>query len=314
MSLTEIKKILIIRFSSLGDIILTFPLLKKIRRKYPAAEIHFLSKKNYEEVLKLNSNISRLLFYENSLSEIRRNIKQENYDVIFDLHKNFRSVFVSFINSDQVYRYKKENIKKFLLVKFKLNFFKEINPVFKKYLICAKEFLNEGDYEFESDVLRFSRDNIMDGSYSVIAPAARHYTKTYPADKFIEFINKSLDRKFVLVGDKTENDKAVCDLIESNCKNVLNMCGKLNMNSLSNVLFNSDEVICNDSAILHLSEAVGKKVTAIFGSTVKEFGFFPQLKESSVIEKNNLKCRPCTHIGKSSCPLKHLRCMDVKFQ
>ena len=86
------------------------------------------------------------------------------------------------------------------------------------------------------------------------------------------------------------------------------------MNSLSNVIFNSDEVICNDSAILHLSEAVGKKVTAVFGSTVKEFGFFPQLKESLVIENKDLNCRPCTHIGKAFCPQTHFRCMEVKIK
>ncbi|HMS66405.1 MAG TPA: glycosyltransferase family 9 protein [Ignavibacteria bacterium] len=309
----EIKKILVIRFSSLGDIILTFPLLKKIRKKHATAEIHFLTKNVYEEALKLSPQINKILLYENSLRGIREKIKQENYDVIIDLHKNFKSIFVSIFNSRKLYRYKKENFKKFLLVKFKINLFKEIIPVYKKYILSAKDILNANDFEYEFDQLKFTRDSIVDGKYTVIAPSTRHFTKTYPAEKFIDYINRSPGRKFLLVGDKSENDISVCSLIESKCKNVLNMCGKLNMIALTNIIHNSEEVICNDSAILHLSEAAGKKVIAVFGSTVKEFGFFPQLKNSVVLENTAMKCRPCTHIGRESCPEIHFRCMDIQI-
>ena len=88
------------------------------------------------------------------------------------------------------------------------------------------------------------------------------------------------------------------------------MCGKLSLNKLAGILYNSTKIITNDSAILHLSEALGKSVNAIFGSTVKQFGFFPQLKDSKVFEISGLKCRPCTHIGRDKCPEGHFRCME----
>ncbi|MBK8983397.1 MAG: glycosyltransferase family 9 protein [Ignavibacteria bacterium] len=101
----------------------------------------------------------------------------------------------------------------------------------------------------------------------------------------------------------------ICDEINSACVNTRNLCGKLSIPELAAVLKRSEYVISNDSAILHLSEALGKKTTGIFGSTVKEFGFFPQLKSSAVIEIKDLKCRPCTHIGLTACPEKHFKCM-----
>ncbi len=310
----EIKNILIIRFSSLGDIILTFPLIKKLRRKYPESVIHFLTGVKYQEVLKLNPSINKIILHDNSLSEIRKLVRAENYDVILDLHKNLKSFYACFMNSKKAFRIKKENLKKFFLVKFKINLFREIIPVYKKYIICADPLLQINDYEFETEELIFSKGKIFDGEYIVLSPSSRHFTKTYPAAKFIEFIKQYPELKFVLTGDNSERDKEICRLISEQCSNTVNFCGKLNMSALANTIYYSELVICNDSAVLHLSEALGKKVKALFGSTVKEFGFFPQLKDSEALEIKDLKCRPCTHIGREFCPEKHFRCMDIKLK
>lgn len=305
---------MVIRLSSFGDIVLTFPLLKKLRKKFPESEIHFLTKDVYEEVVKLSPSYDKIILLENSLGVIRKRISEEKYDVILDLHKNPRSFYLSFMNADNVFRYKKENFKKFLLVNFKINLLKEINPVYRKYLETAASLLDKDEFEYETDELFFPKDNITGGRYIAVSPSSRHFTKTYPADKFIEFINSHPDRKFVLVGDKSERDISICNYIESKCGNVLNMCGKLNIKALANILSNSDFVICNDSAALHLAEATGRKVVAVFGSTVKEFGFFPQLGESSVIQNQGLKCRPCSHIGLDKCPEGHFNCMNVEIE
>ena len=321
---------MVIRLSSLGDIILSFPLLKKLKEKFPEAEIHFLTKTNYEEIISLNPNIDKKIYLTAGLSGLRKQIKGGDYDLILDIHKNLRSVFVSYSNSAKIRRYKKENFKKLLLVKFKLNLFKQIIPVYKKYLLTLAEYLEEKDYNFSVTNLHFDRNKNISEKYIVISPSSRHFTKTYPKEKFVDYINKlnEVDTngsnelsspaeekephkvRIVLIGDASEKDRSICDYIEKNCNNILNLCGKLNIKELLNVLYNCEYVICNDSAILHLSEAVGKKVIALFGSTVKEFGFFPQLSDSKVFENNNLNCRPCTHIGRESCPLGHFRCMN----
>ncbi len=306
----DIKKILVIRLSSFGDIILSFPLLKKLREKFPESEIHFLTKDNYREAVELNPYVHKIIFYEGSLLNTRKKIKNENFDLIIDIHKNFRSIFISFLNAGSVKRYSKENFKKFLLVKFKLNLFKEIIPVYKKYILAARKYFSESDTEYSTTELIFDRKRIYEEEYIVISPSSRHFTKTYPVIKYIAYINSQANKKFIITGDSSETDMIICRLIEANCSNVINLCGKLNINELANVLYFSEFVICNDSAILHLAEALGKKVTSIFGSTVKEFGFFPQLKHSKVLEISDLKCRPCTHIGRESCPEGHFRCME----
>ena len=306
----DIKKILVIRLSSFGDIVLSFPLIKKLKEIFPGSEIHFLTKNNYKEVAELNPNLNKIISYEGSLMNTRKTIKKEHYDLIIDIHKNFRSIIVSFLNALRVKRYKKENFKKFILVKFKLNLFKEVIPVYKKYMLTVRKFINESGTEYSNTELVFNRERIYKDDYVLVSPSSRHFTKTFPVIKFITYINTQTNRRFIITGDGSETDMIICRLIEANCSNVINLCEKLSINELANVIFYSDFVICNDSAILHLAEALGKKAVAIFGSTVKEFGFFPQLKHSKVLEINNLKCRPCTHIGRESCPEGHFNCME----
>lgn len=298
----------------MGDIILSFPLLKKLKEKFPKAKLHFLTKENYEDVVKLSPYVDSIKLYGESISELRTEIKSENYDLILDIHKNYRSIYASIYNGKKIKRYNKENLKKFLLVKFKKNLFKEIIPVFKKYLMTAEEYLDKDDYEFTVSGLNFSSERKIQGSYIVLSPSSKHFTKTYPAEKFIDFIGRYPEKEFIIVGEDTEKDRTICSYIKSKCLNTKNLCGKLSIDELANVIYYSDFVICNDSAILHLAEALGKKVISVFGSTVKEFGFFPQLKDSRVFEIKNLYCRPCTHIGLDKCPEKHFMCMDTKLQ
>lgn len=303
------KKILIIRFSSLGDIILSFPLINALKKEYPESEIHYLTKSAYKAILELNQAISKIiLFNDQPLSELKSEIKNGGYDLVLDIHKNFRSILHTLFSGLNVKRYRKDTIKKFLLVKFKINLFNEITPVYKKYIKTVGDEFAKKYLHYTSTELEFDRTPQYDFKYIVIAPSSKHFTKTYPKDKFIDFI-KTSSFKVILVGDESNKDKEICEYIE-NETDAINLCGRLSYAELANVVFNSEYVITNDSAILHFSEMLGKKVKAIFGSTVKEFGFFPQLSESVVFENKNLKCRPCTHIGLPACPLAHFKCMN----
>lgn len=311
--MTDIRKILIIRFSSLGDVVLTFPLIRKLKETFPSTELNFLVKENYSEILKLNPHIDNIILLNDKAGITKEEIISSGYDLIVDLQKNLKSIYVSSGKGKTVRRVKKDNLKKMMLVLFKWNLFKEVIPVYKKYLNAVNGLITLSKEDFTLSELHFSKDKIIDGKYIVIAPSSRHFTKTYPKEKFAEYIKTLKDVKAVLTGDNSERDISICRFIEKECPVVINMCGKLNMKSLLNVIYNSEYIISNDSAVMHLAEAIGKKVIALFGCTVKEFGFFPQLKSSVVIENSNLKCRPCTHIGKDKCPEKHFRCMDYKI-
>jgi len=306
----KIIKILIIRFSSFGDIVLTFPLISIIKEKYPGCEIHFLTKHKYSSLLQLNDNIDLILFSNSDKTKhLIKYISEGNYDLIIDLQKNAKSIFCTFFTWTKVVRVKKDNIWKFLLVKFKIKRKNKTNPVFLKYINCCRNILNLDDTNFRTSSLNFFDERLIKNKYIVIAPASRHFTKTYPENKLIQIIESVHNCKIVLISDNIKNEVTLCRRLASLSNNILDYSGKLNYEALSNVLFYSELVFCNDSGILHLAEALGKKVICVFGSTVKEFGFFPQLKLSAVFENNLLKCRPCSHIGKNYCPEKHFKCM-----
>lgn len=259
----------------------------------------------------MNPQINGFLIYKGEpLKTFRKKIKENNYDLILDLHNNFRSIYTTRFTNTKVLRYKKGNFKKLLLVNSKINLMDAVTPVYKRYMLTLRDYLDEVDYRFMPTELEFDRRRIVKQDYVVIAPASKHFTKTFPKEKFAELIKNIKHQKIVLVGEKTKKDMSVCRYLSSTSENTINYCGKMNYQALANVLYYSDVVICNDSGILHLSEALRKKVIAIFGCTVKEFGFYPQLDDSRVLEVKNLKCRPCTHIGKDKCPEKHFKCME----
>ena len=304
------QKILVIRFSSLGDIILSFTLLRKLRRKFPEATIDFATKPEFAEAVKLCGMTNEIILLNSGVKNLRQVIAVKKYDFIIDIHNNLKSIYVSFFNSHRIVRVKKDHFRKFLLVNGKMNLFSEIIPVYRKYLITARELLKEKDFDFETSELKFREIRVPEKRYIVIAPSSKHFTKTYPVSKFITLINSLNETEVVLVGSQSETDKSICSKIENECNGVINYCGQLELQELVYVIMRSDLVISNDSAIMHLAEALNKKVVAIFGSTVKEFGFYPQLKTTKVFEQNRLTCRPCTHIGLPECPVLSFACME----
>lgn len=305
----EPKKILVIRFSSFGDIILTFPLLNLLKKKFSQSKISYVVKPQYAELIKLNPLADEIIEFDKHLK-----IDFKNYDLIIDLQNNPKSRAFTFAANTKTVRYKKDNFKKFLLVKFKINLFKEVIPVYKRYIQTISDIfsLSEKDYNFTTTDLTATDLHFPNKPYIVIAPSSKHFTKRYPKEKYLELINKLKDKyQIILTGDDSETDREICNYLCSNESQdkVISYCGKLNYSELVYVLRNAQFVISNDSGVMHLAEALGKKIYAIFGSTVKEFGFFPQLKTSKVFEVEGLYCRPCTHIGLDKCPEGHFKCM-----
>lgn len=308
--MAEVKKILIIRLSSFGDVVLAFPLINLIKNKIPGAHISFLVKEKYSGLVELNPKVDEVIkLTESNENEIKKSITSSGYDIVIDLQNNPRSRLMT-IGMNNVYRFKKNNFKKFLLVKFKINKLQDSEPVYKRYIRSVEEPLNisESEMGFTSSELNYAKKNT-ESDYIVIAPSSRHFTKTYPKEKFVEYILSKPNDKFVLVGDISDTDMSICSYIKEHTANSVNLCGQLSYGELAGLIAESNHIICNDSGILHLAEALDKKVTAIFGSTVKEFGFFPQLEGSVIHEVDGLKCRPCSHIGLPECPLGHFKCM-----
>ncbi len=314
------SKKLVVRLSSAGDIILTSPLVKLIKEKEPESEIHFVAKSNYSDLIRYNPNISAVHLVQEhvdfeELKTLKRKLLAENFDATLDLQNNFRSIYLRRGTSSQIGVINKEIFKRAALVKMKFNFYSGIRSVALKYAQVYDKTLTEVPKPeiFYPSNIRNKIDEIwkstsVEGRNSVfLCPGSRHFTKRWPVENWLELARIiSGQNQVVLIGGN--EDAGICNII-AKIGGINNLCGKLTMLESTAMLSHADLVVTNDSFLMHAANALGKKIIAIFGSTVKEFGFFPYGVDNKILEVSGLSCRPCSHIGGESCPKKHFRCM-----
>ena len=313
MDLSNAKKILIIRFNSLGDILLTTPLIRSLKKQNKQLKIDFLVKEQFQDVVLNNPYLNKIYSLQSSdrLKEIKKELIKNNYDTVIDLQNNFRSKKLVSGLGRNIFRFKKPNINKFLLVKFKINFLKEIIPIPVRYARAIPNFqLDDNGLEL------FLPENVnptTEGNADIIGlcPGSVHKTKMWPEEYFIELGNIFIKNgyKVVLFGGKS--DREICGKITSQISGAVDLSNDNQLYETSANMKMCKTVVCNDSGLMHTAVASNVPVVAIFGSTVKEFGFAPYKGKSIVIENNSLTCRPCSHIGLSECPKKHFDCMKT---
>ena len=321
---SESPRILILRLSSIGDILLTTPFIQQVRKRFSNAHITYVVKREFSELLKHNPQINELISFDSAfgiagLLELAKTLKQKKFDIIFDLHNNLRTNrLTSVFKSKKISKIRKSKIKRSFLVNFKINLFKEIITAPQKYLHVGQKynikdageklqlFLNNS---LEQTVENFLKKNDLEKKhYLCLAPGAAHYTKMWPIEYVANLVTKIINKynyKIVLLGGPSE--KNFSPQFKSNNK-VIDFCGKLSLLESSGILKYSKGIVTNDSGLMHMAAAVDVPIIALFGSTVKELGFYPYKANASILE-NDLWCRPCTHIGRKKCPLGHFNCM-----
>lgn len=313
MTNITLNKILIVRLSSFGDVILTSPLIRALKKVNKAAQIDFIVREQYYDLLKLNPGINQILLYENDKKKkasLREKIIQNKYDLVIDLQNNLRSRLLLRGMQLKIFRFKKHSIRKFLLVKFKINLLKNLPPIPERYiqtvpgLASDKEGLEFYTDKIHSDVI-LNKNNLIG-----LCPGSRHFTKMWKREYFISLGNllSKIGFNVVLFGGK--NDMEICSEISEK------ISGSINLSNDNDVLQTAADmkmcraIVCNDSGLTHLASAIKIPVAVIFGSTAKEFGFTPYKNKNVILENNSLSCRPCTHIGKDRCPKGHFKCMS----
>ena len=310
-----VNKILVIRFSSLGDVLLTTPILRALKQKFPSAQIDFLVRPKYSDVLKFNTGISNLINFETDLTaKIKYDLRIANYDLIIDLQNNYRSRKLLHGLQPKIYRFDKPTFKKLLLVWTKINLLKDIKTISQRYAETANVQLDEKGLDL---IIPEKITSILDirKNYVGICPGAKHFTKRWPAEYFIQLGNQITDFGFTIVIFGGKDDIDVCTEISSKIKNSINLCNNDQILQTAVDMKLCKLIICNDSGLMHTASAIGIPLIVLFGSTVKEFGFIPFKVNNLILENKMLSCRPCSHIGKSNCPQKHFKCMvDLKPQ
>lgn len=306
-------KILIIRFSSIGDIIYTTPVIRCIKQQLPGVEVHYITKANFKFLLENNPYIDKLHLLKGKLSDSIKELKSENFDYVVDLHNNLRSTLIKLRLGVKFSTYKKERLKKWLAIQYKINKVKPTHLV-DRYMETVKflgvendqkpiDYFLMGDYDINKLVPESHQKN-----YVTFIIGATHFTKRMPNQKVVS-VCKSFNKPVILLGGKDveENGK----MIEAAAGgNVYNACGKLGFNESVYLVKNADKVIGFDTGLTHIAESFNKEIVSVWGSTVPELlGVQPYKIDHSYEAGVNLPCRPCSKFGRSKCPLGHFKCM-----
>ena len=316
-------KLLIIRFSSIGDIVLATPVVRALKQQL-GAEVHFLTKRTFSGIVEANPNVDKVYAIEKKVSEVIGGLQGENYDYVIDLHKNLRSAQVKWRLKAKAYSFDKINWEKWLIVNLKANRLPDKHIV-DRYMEPAEALgaRNDGqglDYfippEDEVAVGNLLATNVLapqqeTPKYIAFVIGAAHNTKRLPTDKIISLCRQAPMPVLLLGGPgEAEEGQQIADAAGGQ---VLNMCGKFNLNQSASIVRQAHKVISHDTGLMHIAAAFGKDILSIWGNTIPEFGMYPYYPEginrNTTFEVKGLSCRPCSKIGFQECPKGHFRCM-----
>lgn len=317
-------KILIIHTAFIGDIVLSTPLLKRIKEVYPEAKITYVTTPVGATILRNNPNITEIIEYDKrgnhsgikGLIALGRRLRYENFNIVITPHRYLRSSILawltrspkrigydiasgSFLFTNKIkYDKNKHEVEKLL------SFLGEV-PKNPRESYPIELYPNKKDCDTVDEI--WSENGLFSEKIVAIAPGSKWFTKKWPLEYFNEVIKLLLkdNVKVVIIGGKDE----LFLNIETH-KNIIDLRGKTTLLELAEVLKRVEIVLTNDSSPIHIASAFSKTtILAIFGPTVKEFGFFPWSRNSEVLEIEELACRPCAIHGGNKCPKGHFKCM-----
>jgi heptosyltransferase-2 len=308
-------KFLIIRLSSIGDIVLTTPVIRCLKQQVPEAEVHFLVKESFLPVVQHNPHIDKIIVLAHSWELMIHELKEEQYDYIIDLHHNVRTLKIKKALNVKAFSFHKLNIEKYIYTSIKLN----LKHIVDRYLETVSSFgvKNDGrglDY-FIAPSEETRKEDIPashHAGYVACVIGAAHGTKRWPVHKWKEFAEK-LDHPIILLGGKedAQNGEEIASVDDVK---VYNACGKFSLNESADLVRKSKLVVTNDTGLMHIAAAFKKPIISLWGNTVPSFGMVPYygdaLVHSRIIQVNKLWCRPCSKIGYAKCPLGHFKCME----
>ncbi|NJN27925.1 MAG: glycosyltransferase family 9 protein [Cyclobacteriaceae bacterium] len=326
----EIKKILIIRFSSIGDIVLTSPVIRCLKKQLPDIQVHFCTKAEYTCLVEHNPYIDRLHLLGDSLSKLKAQLKKEKFDFVVDLHHNLRSALIKWSLNAKSHSYSKLTLQRQLLAILPMPMPKP-HHVVDRYMETVHELGVRNDDEgldffiADKDVveLEWLPESHRQG-YVAFAIGGTAFTKKLPLEKMIALCDK-INWPVILLGGKEDFDNGekivtffepskLSQPYEAGLKamhkhtRVFNGCGKFNLGQSASILKQAEAVFSHDTGLAHIAAAFKKHIFSIFGGTVPLY-FYPYGTRFTLLENNKLTCRPCSKNGRDSCPLKHFKCM-----
>lgn len=310
------KKVLVIRFSSIGDIVLTSPVIRCLHEQQNIS-VHVITKDTFADIYRSNPHVEKVHTVKSAVVEVEAALKSEKYDFVVDLHNNLRSFQVKrMLAAVPCASFPKLNTRKFLYVKLGINrmpdvhivdrYFEAVKPLGVKNDGKGLEYFIRPENRIDTSALPATHQK----GYVAITASAKFATKELPFGKMIAVI-RALNRPVVLLGGKDDVVKGQ-KIAEACGSAVYNACGKFNLDQTASLIQQAELVISHDTGMMHIAAAFKKKIYSVWGNTVPDFGMYPYLpgEGSRIIEVKGLGCRPCSKLGYAECPLGHFRCMN----
>ncbi len=303
------QKILCIRFSSIGDILLTTPIVRVLKAQFPHAEIHIATKASFAHLWAGNPHVDQVHGYDGNLWKFASELRQEGFGMVYDLHKNLRSHMLCLLLGKFPKQINKYTAARKAFVQTKVNTlpghlvdrnFASLGLVPDgqglDYFILDSAHVKLADYGIKSPFVLF-------------AIGAAHQTKVLSYPKMIELVD-SIPQQIVLIGDDWD-EKMGYRLATLFPSKVINLCTKTSIAQSASVIQQASMVITHDSSMLHVAAALKHpNLFTIWGSTHPGLGFTPYQTSFTAIENRDLACRPCSTQGSNVCPLGHFNCMN----
>ena len=324
-------KFLIIRFSSIGDIVLTTPVVRCLKKQLVTAEVHYLTKAAFRPILAANPYVDKLHCLEGDLDGLIGRLREEDFDYVIDLHHNLRTLKVKRGLGKRSFSFDKLNIGKWLLTNFKIDRLPRRHIV-DRYLDTVASFgvVNDGaglDYFIPSGEELKPQDipTSHSAGYIGVVVGAAHATKRLPFHKLVELCREARHPLILLGGP--EDAVVARELAAIDPVKIYNACGQFSLNESAALVRQAKLVVTHDTGLMHIAAAFKRPVISVWGNTVPEFGMYPYYGENYlfnyrqgqwlfgelpylIMEVKGLSCRPCSKIGYDKCPKGHFKCME----
>ncbi|MBC7554638.1 MAG: glycosyltransferase family 9 protein [Taibaiella sp.] len=317
-------KVLIIRFSSIGDIVLTTPVVRCLKEQHPEVKVHYLTKAVFGQLLMNNPHIDKLHYFDTDLDIVIEELKNEEFDFVVDLHNNLRTARVKKALDIPNSSFPKLNIKKWLLTNLKLNLMPD-KSIVERYFEAAEPIKVHNDGKgleyFVPESGKVQHNDIPMshwGGFVGCVIGGSYNTKKLPVAQWIKFC-AAVPYPVMLLGGPEDRDEGQL-IAEQDTIKIYNSCGKFSLNESADLVQHARVIVSNDTGLMHIAAAYKKPIISLWGNTSPDLGMFPYYgynnlhsriaPQSVFIENKILGCHPCSKIGYNKCPKKHFKCMN----
>ncbi|MBK7102575.1 MAG: glycosyltransferase family 9 protein [Flavobacteriales bacterium] len=310
-------KLLVLRFSSIGDIVLTSPVLRCLKQQVPELELHMATKTVFGDLVRFNPHVDKLHEMGEDISSLMDRLRAERFDAVIDLHHNLRTARIKRALGVPSTSFAKLNVQKWLLVNLKIDRMPPVHIV-DRYMATVSHLGVKNDsfglelfIPSDREVPLTALPEAHRSGYTVLAIGAAHATKRLPEHKLAELINL-MNGPIVLIGGL--EDKTIARGLASQSGRIFDATGQYDILGSASLIARADRVFAHDSGAMHIAAAFQRKLVSIWGNTVPAFGMGPYMPEhperAIVSEVQGLACRPCSKIGYENCPKGHFHCME----